>query len=690
MTYLRLWGALLATVFTFASEIQWEQVSPSLISSPQISDTAFGEGTFVAVGAGRLSFSTDTGASWHSATTSSTKLPNVAFSSVLYTNGVFVAVGTGNEIFSSDDGKTWEAHGISEADGFRTVIYGHGLWVAAGNNGLVATSVDGKSWSSRKVAANSLTSGAFGNDRFVIVETRDAAEVLFPAFVTSTDGTNWVEYAGVMPGYPCQTPKFCPFYKRITSLLFTNGQFVAQLLAGGRPTEYIPWSLRYMTSTNGTNWVDSGGEVAINPGQYSENTLRFINGMFVDPMSGVTSTNLVSWSRFSIPGDPSQQILDAAVSFGECHLVNRRLVSDRERTNLEPTRSYRRNEYRFCRQERRSGRWNHRRRWVGKRFFRRRVVDLFDERRFDFREDKSVYGPVGRISSVRYDQNRFVLAGSGGLIARSTNGVNWSKRLSNTSNDLLDLAYGSNVWVAVGANGTILSSADASSFSLRNSGTGVSLNGVTAGNGTFVAVGNSGAIAISTNGVDWTVQGSENAENLLDVTYGGGRFVAVGENGTVLVSTNEVAWTGVQISGSPNLASVSFADGLFLAIDSFGRNTGYLSSDGLQWESVTLPSPPLGTSETDGTVWISSFDSYMARATVKTATTFQLKGILDRGRVFTLEADLPVPGLYEILGSSDLATTSWQPLAVTNTGVHLKWTETNNTTQARFYKVRHQ
>ena len=91
-------------------------------------DVAFGESTFVAVGAcgdyGIILTSSDNGTTWDNRTTDTTK----SLYGVTYGNGEFVAVGIdGTILTSSDNGTTWTSRtsgtSFSSGYGLRGVIY---------------------------------------------------------------------------------------------------------------------------------------------------------------------------------------------------------------------------------------------------------------------------------------------------------------------------------------------------------------------------------------------------------------------------------------------------------------------------------------------------------------------------------------------------------------------------------------
>ena len=142
--------------------------------------------------------------------------------------------------------------------------------------------------------------------------------------------------------------------------------------------------------------------------------------------------------------------------------------------------------------------------------------------------------------------NQFYVAGGGGTILRSPNGVAWSKVPTPST------AY---------------------------------LSGLEVFPGGLVAVGNQGTILTSPNGANWTVQTSGTTNWLLRVHYLGGRLFAVGDNGTILTSANGAAWQA-QTSG----VGVFLNDLAQVARALYVGTAGDLNVDLVDGSTVVFPS----------------------------------------------------------------------------------------------------
>lgn len=268
-----------------ASGITW--IARTSGFSGTIYDLAYGNGLFVAVGAGgQLTTSSDGGVTW-TARTSSFGATNIY--TVTYGNGTFVAAGDSGKLATSPDGITWtqrtSGFGSSLIDGSG---YGNGLFVIVGLGGLLSTSPDGITWTSRtsSFGASNINCVEYGNGLYVAGGDGKIA--------TSTDGITW-------------TQRTSPFSGVVTDIAYGNNLYVAVSSFPNNiatSSDGISWTLRtsgvaqnfsfaaygngtYMagggngsvvTSTDGITWVDRTAGVGF--GAVIE-TATYRNGTFV-------------------------------------------------------------------------------------------------------------------------------------------------------------------------------------------------------------------------------------------------------------------------------------------------------------------------------------------------------------------------------------------------------------------------
>ena len=214
-----------------------------------------------------------------------------------------------------------------------------------------------------------------------------------------------------------------------------------------------------------------------------------------------------------------------------------------------------------------------------------------------------------------HGDGRFVIVGSTGSVATSTNGRDWFTQTLPGFYDIRNVAYGGGRFVAVGNTTGLVSSyqvfvsADGLLWSNALSGTSFSLFGITRANGLFIAVGSGGRILTSPDGITWTQYTTDSLVRFQSVAYGNGKYVAVGAKvgadmtlsvPAVYFSTNGTDWLPTTITATNttkfDLYSVAFGDGVFVAAagraPSLGSLGGMLfsSTDGQTWQHrYTLP-----------------------------------------------------------------------------------------------------
>jgi len=194
---------------------------------------------------------------------------------------------------------------------------------------------------------------------------------------------------------------------------------------------------------------------------------------------------------------------------------------------------------------------------------------------------------------------RLVAVGGGGTILTSTDGRNWNRVGSGTTDSLMAVTYGDGRFVAVGANGTILLSEHGAQWTRATaSGTTERLNNVIWSEGLYVAVGEHGVIVTSTNAEVWTLRPSGKTGWLRGLlaspaggfsqswTLGGAvrkisypKFLAAGEGGIAIASLDGIQWdladapfvnwTGPD-SSAPDVETLNEKDGRFIGAGSSG------------------------------------------------------------------------------------------------------------------------
>ena len=250
--------------------------------------------------------------------------------------------------------------------------------------------------------------------------------------------------------------------------------------------------------------------------------------------------------------------------------------------------------------------------------------DMFEWRVSNFASDNAPMRAAKNDSMI-------VAVGGGGLISRSTNGVDWinstigtANRSSivwsedknlfvaaqhsaparvNTSSDgvnwntytdtsgfpgvIIGMAYGNGRFVGVGYAGSVIST-DGINWTWHTLFMPVMLMGfgVVFAEDRFVSVGFDGQIATSVDGVTWELKNSPVTETMTNVVYGKDRLVASCENGSIIYSEDlGETWTEVVLDPTDNMKGINFGRNKFIVC---GKKTSYQSLDGVTWTHLPM------------------------------------------------------------------------------------------------------
>lgn len=208
-----------ATLRSTSDGLKWNS---STINYWQMSmkGAAYGNGRFVLVGdapldngttglgAANLALTTTDGLNYTAGETVHIVGGARSFNDVAFGNGTFVAVGADAIIQTSNDGLKWSYSQVEFGKTLKSVAFGDNKFVAVGDNGLILYSYNGKNWKkSTSAAIYSYNSVAYANGLFVLVGPKGV-------LATSTDGNFWLyRYSGTK--------------ENLTGVTFGNGKWVA-------------------------------------------------------------------------------------------------------------------------------------------------------------------------------------------------------------------------------------------------------------------------------------------------------------------------------------------------------------------------------------------------------------------------------------------------------------------------------
>ena len=219
----------------------------------QIRAVAFGNGTWVAVGAGgQLRTSTNNAVTWNTQT--SNFGANLIFD-VAFGNGIFVAGGDvgGGAIRTSTDAINWNTQTSQfGTTGIISVGFGNGVWFAGANNGTLRTSTDAVNWNTQANLGIQINTFAFGNGIYYSGGVSIGSDPLR----ISTDAINWTT----------QTSQFGTS-NAINGFEFANGTWVA--VGSG--------AILRTSTNNGVTWNTQTSQF----GTSGINAVAFGNGTWV-------------------------------------------------------------------------------------------------------------------------------------------------------------------------------------------------------------------------------------------------------------------------------------------------------------------------------------------------------------------------------------------------------------------------
>ena len=193
-------------------------------------------------------------------------------------------------------------------------------------------------------------------------------------------------------------------------------------------------------------------------------------------------------------------------------------------------------------------------------------IDLTSSTQVESGLTKSIYGVI-------YALGYFWAVGRQGQFIQSLDGENWNNPMNNnitnflsngTGNPLLNLNkifFKNGNFYAIGENEILLKSSDGYKWTQCHKSTSGAYNSIISGDGILVVVGNGGNGLISSdNGNTWTeiILGTE---DYYDVAYNGSNFIAVGNNGRYSISDKDgLNWTEKNYSLTTELKTIVYND----------------------------------------------------------------------------------------------------------------------------------
>jgi hypothetical protein len=575
-----------AVASTSDNVCRWEWVNPAP-PRESLYGAIFGNGRFVAVGAGGIIVTSLDGETWVPRDSGVTAdLYAVDFAAARY-----VVVGDG-VVLSSRDAISWTVRHEQQGAVFHDVDYGASRFVVVGSgfgDGAL-TSTDGENWSAQAAGLPSDVHGVvMAGDTFYACSTVDV--------FSSADGESWI-YTGSVPYSPPKTEPSdllrydlgwngarliwmggtqawrsadgetwdfslevdgYPDLSRFVGILGV-GSVVILSGVGAQPASlFRPEGHLYVSSDGGDNWLRVWSEFS---GGFPALAHRL--GKYLALGAGgdvLESANAYDWScqgsgcTSSVAFDGFR---DAVVALDQVVAVGGVGMDD-----------------------------------AGKRFGGGTVASSANGRSWtvDALEIESIRG----MSSWR---SQFVAVGDG-WAATSVDGIDWEVHEVPSSSALNSVTRGADVYLAVGECGEVVTSAEGELWLEDWSLSSEDLQRVVWNGERFFVVGNSGTILTARWIGGWERETTASGEDLWGVVTGDPGSVAVGDNGTILVRDQSRHWAGTVSGTEAHLRDVTWSEGRYAAVGFEGgsgvpRRAAVLASeDGVHWTSFAAPGSAL-------------------------------------------------------------------------------------------------
>ena len=517
-------------------------------------------------------------------------------SAIIYGNGVYAIAG-GNTILSSTDLKTWTKRPAPCVGNFLAGTFGANTFMFTGSSSNIVTSTDATSWSSK--LPNVTNSGANAGN-FLLWTTKFVAPVAGGVFVTSTDANLFTAYQS-------------PMTTNVFSLAFGNSLYVAggQLGQVLTSTDAQTWTARTASTTSsvqalvyGTQWVAAGQGGMIKTSTdaitwtaqtsgTSSNlySLTYGNSLYLfGGVGGVlaTSTDAVTWtSRTSATTSTI-----STITFGTVYAYGGgggRIASSTDAITWTNRTSNTTSSilsmiwsgalYVYATQGGGIGTSTDATTWTS------RTIGTSSDI-VGLAWDGALYHAIGNqvnltstdaitwtlatqyptsqsLSAATFANSLFVVGGTGGVLASSTDGFTWTSRTSGSTAPINGLGYGAGVYVLAANGGYLASSTDAITWTSRTSFSTQTLSTVTFGT-LFVVGGAQGLLITSTDGTTWTEEPILNvSQGVLASAYNSGVYVVAGGGGTIYTSTDANTWVSRTSNTSSSIQSMVSAGGFF-------------------------------------------------------------------------------------------------------------------------------
>lgn len=523
----------------------------------------------------------------------------------------YLISGVGGYIRSSTDGITWATRTSGVSTDLGALTFGGGLYVYAGVNGAYGTSTDGITWTTKNPSIGQQAApgqGTYGpflayNSGTIVGGVRDPGG---GGVLTSTDGVTWttrdntlnthtgcggVVYAGgkfvagFLSGQICTSTNGITWTAQvsgtttgITSVTYGNGLYLAAQIVG----------TTMLSSTDAVTWTTRTPSIGGNPA----NQVCFGAGVYV--ITGFAgnkySTDLVTWTSITPGSNIGSMVYNGTIFVGGAASGGIRTSTDgitwagqtSQTTSTITSLIYTGSLHVYGTQGGGIGTSTDGITWVARTSGTTSNINalLYDGTLYHaagcnftltstdaitWTTNTGYTATTSTIRSLLYAGSQYVLAGQGGLLKTSPDGVTWTSRTSGTVSNINALTYGS-VYAYAADGGGISTSTDAITWNTQVSGTTSNLSAINYNGSVYNYAGVAGVLASSTNGVTWTSRTSNTTSNLTGLASQGAFSVGVGAGGASIQSDDGVTWYSRVSTTSTNFNAVTHGGPVFVAV----------------------------------------------------------------------------------------------------------------------------
>jgi len=190
------------SIITSSDSVTWKTATAVNAGQDLNGSIAYGNGTYVVVGAGGYIATNTTGSSNPGTSNPSSTISEIITGAwvpqtsgitqdlnyVAFVNGDFIAVGQQGTMLTSHDGVTWTARNTGTTNNLWQVAYGAGTYIAVGDGGTIISSVNSATWTKQASPTTKALYAIYfgGNDTFVV-----AGELGTIAYSTSGADGSW-------------------------------------------------------------------------------------------------------------------------------------------------------------------------------------------------------------------------------------------------------------------------------------------------------------------------------------------------------------------------------------------------------------------------------------------------------------------------------------------------------------------